>query len=182
MPIIFVSFLIEGSIHKAMRTVILLAFLFQIKLSIAQNLDLQAIRKDFNQGVKDKTLCEKYHEQLKEKAKTPIEKGYYGAFHMFMAKHTANPIKKMNYFKNGKGTLEELIKANPKDVELRFIRLCIQFYTPKYLGYHQDVEEDKKFVMDNLYKLEDKDTKNLIYKYLAGAKMYTDTELALLAR
>lgn len=165
-----------------MRTVILLVVLAQIKVCFAQNIDLQAIRKDFNKGVKDKELCEKYHKQLEESANTAVEKGYYAAFHMFMAKHTSNPIKKMGYFKKGKNILETVIKANPKNVELRFIRLCIQFYTPRYLGYHNEVEGDKEYVMNNLYKLEDKETKDLIYKYLAGAKMYTDSELTLLGR
>lgn len=165
-----------------MRAVIILFLLVQVTLSMAQNVDLQAIRKDFNKGVKDKALCEKYHGQLEEAARGPVEKAYYGAFHMFMAKHTSNPIKKMSYFRNGKNILEKTIKANPDDVELRFIRLCIQYYTPKYLGYHHEIEVDKEFVMNNLHKLEDKETKSLIYKYLAGAKMYTDAELALLGR
>ena len=164
------------------RLVILLGMLVLVKLSTAQTVDLHAIRKDFNKGVQDKALCEKYHKELEENANTTIEKGYYAAFHMFMAKHTGNPLKKMGYFKNGKNALEDIIKANPENIELRFIRLCIQFYTPKYLGYHHEINKDKAFVMNNLYKLSDKETKNLIYRYLEGAKMYTDDELALLGR
>ncbi|MBE8714901.1 hypothetical protein [Sphingobacterium hungaricum] len=148
----------------------------------AQSLDLKAIRQDFNQGHKNENLCKKHLSSLEKNAKSPVEKGYAAAYHMFMARHTANPIKKMSYFKNGKNMLEKQIDANPNDVELRFIRLCIQYYIPDYLGYNSDVSNDKKFVMNNLYKLKDESTKDLIYNYLKGAKMYSTDELALLGR
>ncbi|MCL7987193.1 hypothetical protein M8998_04470 [Sphingobacterium sp. lm-10] len=165
-----------------MRISILCFLLLQVCLCHAQKVDLNGVRKNFNQGVKNKELCERYHDQLQEGARTPIEKGYKAAFHMFMAKHTSNPIKKMSYFKNAKNMLEDVIEANPQEVELRFIRLCIQYYSPKYLGYHSDVEKDKTFVMNNLHKMSDKQAKQLIFNYLDGANMYTDSELALLGR
>jgi len=74
------------------------------------------------------------------------------------------------------------LKTNPNNVELRFIRLSIQYHIPKYLGYHNEIESDKDFVMNNLYKMSDKFTKEKIYKYLKGANMYTQDELALLGR
>lgn len=148
----------------------------------AQGLNLNDVRRDFNKGVKNEDLCEKYHKTLEKEADTPVEKGYEAAFHMFMAKHTSNPIKKMSYFNGGKKLLEKQITNNPNNVELRFIRLCIQYYVPGYLGYNSNVEEDKIFVMNNLYKMPDENTKDVIYNYLKGAKMYSDDELALLGR
>lgn len=148
----------------------------------AQSLNLNDVRRDFNKGVKNEDLCEKYHKTLEKEADTPIEKGYEAAFHMFMAKHTSNPIKKMSYFNGGKKLLEKQIANNPNNIELRFIRLCIQYYVPGYLGYSSNVEEDKMFVMNNLYKMADENTKDIIYNYLKGAKMYNEEELALLGR
>lgn len=148
----------------------------------AQKLNLDVVRSDFNKGVKDEVLCKKHLDALKAEANTPVERGYEAAFHMFMAKHTSNPFKKMSYFKTGRNMLEKEIKGSPNNVELRFIRLCIQYYIPKYLGYHHEVEQDKEYVMNNLYKMQDKTTKDKIYKYLKGANMYNASELALLAR
>ncbi|WP_140938429.1 hypothetical protein [Sphingobacterium lumbrici] len=148
----------------------------------AQDLNLNDVRRDFNKGVKNEDLCEKYHKILEKEADTPIEKGYGAAFHMFMAKHTSNPIKKMSYFNGGKKLLEKQIANNPNNIELRFIRLCIQYYVPGYLGYNSNIEEDKIFVMHNLYKMSDENTKDIIYNYLKGAKMYKEEELALLGR
>lgn len=144
-----------------------------------QSLNLHEIRKDFNKGVKDEDLCKSYLHALQKNAKTTVEKGYQAAFHMFMAKHTGNPIKKMSYFNGGKKILEQQIKADPNNTELRFIRLCIQYYIPDYLGYRGNIEDDKDFLLSNLYKMQDDKTKDLIYTYLKGAKMYDEEELSL---
>lgn len=148
----------------------------------AQKLDLQTIRNDFNKGVKDEALCKNHLAVLEEQADSPLERAYAAAFHMFMAKHTGNPFKKMRYFREGRDRLEDELALKPNDVEIRFIRLSIQYHIPDYLGYNDDIESDKVFVMNNLYKLSDSHVKAIIYKYLEGANMYTDTELALLGR
>lgn len=163
--------------YYATLTLILVTF-----VTYAQSLNLNEIRKDFNKGVKNEKLCQEHLDKLEKLAKSPLEKGYEAAFHMFMAKHTSNPFKKMNYFKGGKKLLEEQIKQEPKNTELRFIRLCIQYYIPSYLGYKSNIDEDKEYLVANLYKLKDQQAKDLIFDYLKGAKMYSDKELALLGR
>lgn len=148
----------------------------------AQSINLPDVRKDFNKGVKDENLCKKHLQKLKANSKTPLEKGYEAAFNMFMAKHTSNPFKKMGYFKEGRKLLESQIKIEPNNTELRFIRLCIQYYIPDFLGYKNNIEEDKDYLVANLYKLKDEEAKDVIYKYLKGANMYNSEELGLLAR
>lgn len=147
-----------------------------------QELKISDIRKDFKVGHKDEATCKKHLEALKKYADSPVERGYEAAYVMFMAKHTGNPLKKMSYFKNGKNMLEKEIETNPENVELRYIRLCIQYYIPSYLGYKGHIEEDKRYLRDNLYKLSDKHTKELLFNYLKGANMYTNADLSLLGR
>jgi len=159
-----------------------LVFVFMLCIADAQSINLSDVRKDFNKGVKDEDLCKKHLQSLKSNAKTPLEKGYEAAFNMFMAKHTSNPFKKMGYFKEGKKLLENQIKIEPNNTELRFIRLCIQYHIPDFLGYKNNIEEDKDYLVANLYKLKDDATKDIIYKYLKGANMYNSEELSLLAR
>ncbi|MGJ1447676.1 hypothetical protein ACR79S_12940 [Sphingobacterium spiritivorum] len=165
-----------------MHKLILIALLIIGKSAYAQKMNLDQMRKDFNKGVKNEELCKSHLEVLKKNAKSPEELGYYAAYHMFMANHTGNPFKKMSYFKGGRKILEDVIRKNPQNTELRFIRLCIQFYIPKFLNYHDNIETDKDFVMNNLYKMKDNDVKLLIFNYLKGANMYTSEELALLGR
>ncbi|HLT33220.1 MAG TPA: hypothetical protein VKZ98_05465 [Aquaticitalea sp.] len=147
-----------------------------------QTLNIADIRKDFKIGHKDEDICKKHLESLEKHADSPVERGYEAAYNMFMANHSSNPFKKMSYFKNGRDMLEKEISNNPNNVELRYIRLCIQYYIPSFLGYKQNIEEDKTFMVENLHKMNDKSTKELLYVYLKGAKMYSDEELALLGR
>lgn len=166
-----------------MKRIITLLFYVVIgTAAYAQNLDINEVRKNFNKGVKDENLCKQHLEALKKNAKTPLEKGYQAAFNMFMAKHTGNPLKKMSYFREGKKLLEQQIKVDPNNTELRFIRLCIQYHIPDFLGYKQNIDSDKSFIVNNLYKLPDDKTKKIIYQYLKGANMFSNEELALLAR
>lgn len=162
--------------------IVLFQLLVTTTVLFGQKLSLAEIRKDFKIGHKDEETCKKHLEALEEYADCPVERGYEAAYHMFMAKHSGNPLKKMSYFRSGKKMLEKEIANNPSEIELRYIRLCIQYYIPSYLGYKGNIEEDKDFMINNLYKLKDKETKQLIYTYLAGAKMYSDDELALLGR
>ncbi|MFD1770028.1 hypothetical protein [Sphingobacterium suaedae] len=167
-----------------MRKIFYIAIL-QVLTSVllsAQGLSIKDIRKDFKVGHKDETTCKRHLQALEKYADSPVERGYEAAYHMFMAKHISNPFKKMSYFKSGKQMLEKEIAANPSNVELRYIRLCIQYYIPSYLGYKDNIEEDKDFLVNNLYKLNDRATKELLYTYLKGAKMYSEQELALLGR
>ena len=150
--------------------------------TFAQNLDLAAIRKDFNKGVKDEELCKQRIKLLEKYDDIPEAKGYEAVFRMFMAKHSGNPLKKMSYFNSGKNILEKQIKANPSNTELRFIRLCVQYYIPAFLGYKDNIPQDKTFLIDNLYKMKDTSVKSIIYNHLKGAKMFTEKELELLGR
>lgn len=168
-----------------MRATCFCVILFHVMLSTAvygQDLKISDIRKDFKVGHKDEATCKKHLESLEKYADTPVERGYEAAYHMFMAKHTGNPLKKMSYFKSGKNMLEKEIESNPDNIELRYIRLCIQYYIPSYLGYKGNIDEDKNFLRDNLYKLSDKHTKELLFNYLKGANMYTNADLNLLGR
>lgn len=156
--------------------------IFFILLTHGQAIDLMHVRKDFNKGVKDESVCKKHYEQLDRYAKSPVEKGYEAAFHMFMAKHTGNPIKKMSYFKGGRNLLESQIQSSPNDVELRFIRLCIQHHIPGYLRYKSNIKEDKEFLISNLYKVPNSSVKEILFNYLKGANIFSYEELILLGR
>jgi hypothetical protein len=43
--------------------------------------------------------------------------------------------------------LSEAIKKEPKNLEIRFMRYICQEKTPSFLGYKENLEEDKKFIL-----------------------------------
>lgn len=47
--------------------------------------------------------------------------------------------------------LNEAVILSPSDIEIRFLRFSIQYYTPKWLGYSKNMEEDKTMIISNIH-------------------------------
>jgi len=69
------------------------------------------------------------------------------------------PLTKLKYFKRGKKQLDGLIKANPENIEMRYIRFLFQKEIPRFLGYHTNINEDYNLIVSTI---ED----SMIEKYL----------------
>jgi hypothetical protein len=87
-----------------------------------------------------------YTKLTKVKEPDPILKGYIGGVNIAQSKHAPLP-EKSEYLKTGTALLDNAIKENPNSLELIFLRLTIQINLPSFLGYHDNLEEDKKFVL-----------------------------------
>lgn len=88
---------------------------------------------------------------------------YVLALEMKAAEYTILPWKKLNIFNSKKDELNTLIKDNPDNIHLRYIRLFLQENTPKILGYTDNIEEDKSFL---IIKLKEKDSSDYLDKYI----------------
>ena len=73
---------------------------------------------------------------------------------MKQAEYKVLPWQKLNTFSKGKAKLEQLIKKEPKNANLRYVRLVIQEQLPKMLNYNSDIENDKHFLSE-LLKIKD---------------------------
>jgi hypothetical protein len=60
------------------------------------------------------------------------------------------PLTKLKYFKRGKKQLDGLIKENPDNIEMRYIRFLFQKQMPRFLGYHTSIEEDFKVIVSTI--------------------------------
>lgn len=81
-------------------------------------------------------------------------KAYVVSLKMKQAKYTFFPWSKLSVFNREKKTLNKLIKTNPNNVHLRYVRLVIQEKAPKILGYNKHVKEDKLF-LKSILKIKD---------------------------
>lgn len=135
-------------------------------LGFSQNLkEFRALlQKGENSEVYSKTLLEKSKKEYEE-SKKPIFEALYAVGNFFMAKHVGNPISKYSYFNKGKKLLENAVKREPKNLEIRFMRYLCQEKTPKFLGYNNDLETDKKFVLSEYKNCDDEDLVSFIKKY-----------------
>ncbi|WP_293904040.1 MULTISPECIES: hypothetical protein [unclassified Sphingobacterium] len=158
------------------RIVLTIVLFTLTKVGLGQQVNIDKVRKEYAVAVKDEDLCEHNLEALTEGAKSPTEKAYLAAYQILLAKHIGNPFKKVGQFKEGKKHLEEVIKENPNHIEARFIRWSVQVHAPSFLGYNNNILEDKNFLVKNLYKLPNDEAKSIIYNYLKGANPYLKGE------
>lgn len=109
--------------------------------------DLELVRQQYPLAASDKLVCQQMIDLLqRHKEKTNVHLVYLGAFQAIWATHTWNPAQKLRTFNKGKENVEKAVKADPDNVEIRFVRYTIQSKSPKFLGYNDNVEADKAFV------------------------------------
>lgn len=114
-------------------------------ISVGYSQELEDIRYNYSQAATNKLLCKQMIYKLRNDSE-PIRVAYLGAFQTIWAKHTLNPFEKLKTFKEGKANIEESVAQSPSDTEIRFIRLSVQLNAPKFLGYSNNIEEDKKII------------------------------------
>jgi len=106
----------------------------------------------------------------------PLFSGYKACGTMMMAKYVFNPFSKLSYFKKGKNLLEKAILADATNIELRFLRFSVQTNIPSFLGYDDDIENDKKFLILSLSAVKDQTLKAMIISYFKKCGCLTNNE------
>lgn len=102
---------------------------------------------------------------------SPTIKGYQAMAFMLKSKESWNPYHKFDYFLKGKNLLENAIQEDYFNIELRYLRLCLQSSLPGILNYDQNIGEDQKFILARWKSIEDEDLQNKIRKALLDLKL-----------
>lgn len=141
-----------------MKKLLIFLFLGSALMSYSQN--MLSYRTLMNKGVESEaatnTLLSNSKKAFAETNK-PIYQAFYAMGTMLLAKHTGNPIRQFSYFKKGKTTLDSAAKADPKNVEIRFLRYLTQSNAPAFLGYNKDIQHDKAFILSEYKNSSDQD-------------------------
>jgi len=140
---------------------------------------LVEIRGMYAQAATDKGASEKLTAVLSKIDTTspPVFVCYKGASEMVRAKYLFNPLNKMGKFNTGKTLIEFAVKHDPENIEVRFVRFCIQVNLPAFLNYSSNIGEDKKYLIDNINHVDDIDLKKNIINFLSNPKYCTEEEI-----
>lgn len=144
-----------------------MTFLLLLCFQLLTNADLSTLRSLYNEASVDKVKAIKLL-AIAEKNSTisSVFTGYLGAGKIIMAKHAFNPYTKWNLFNEGKDILESAIASDQNSLELKYLRLTIQMNVPSFLGYKNNIIQDKAFIKKNIAEVKDKELQTLIKKYL----------------
>ncbi|MDY0090559.1 MAG: hypothetical protein RBR78_09360 [Flavobacteriaceae bacterium] len=133
-----------------MRKFLQLVFVLFLATTSVYATDFESIRKNYDQFVSDKELCQKTLKQLSEsKNDSALHQAYLGVLETVWANHVISPFKKLKTFKSGKQNIDAAIGLEPENVEIRFIRLSVQKNAPSFLGYNNHIKEDTAFIKKN---------------------------------
>jgi len=127
------------------------------------------LRKDYNSINSE----EKLEQFIKKYKSFSCDKSipYLASSTMMKAQYAFSPIRKLNYFNEGKAKLEEYIKKNPASIEARYVRIMIQGTIPAFLNYKSDLQNDIKFVKENIERSDlTNEIKNTILKNINNLK------------
>lgn len=130
---------------KRLINVAVILFFIQVNVYANED-DLNYIRANYNKAVSDKILCAQIIQDLKLKKDEPVYMGYLGGFQAIWANHVFSPVTKLKVFNQGKEHIENAIKQDPENIELRFIRLSVQKNAPSFLGYSSMIDQDIDFL------------------------------------
>lgn len=156
---------------------ILIFLMLMANSEINQQSDLSVVRGLYQNAAEQETAAKKLLEITREdKTQRPVLLGYNGAGHMMMAKHVINPFSKMSHFNKGKNIYTSAIAAAPQNLELRFLRFSVQAEAPGFLGYKQNIEEDKELLLKGVGEIEDAQLQKMIIEYLLKSKEISSAE------
>ena len=149
-----------------MKKLVLVFLLFCSFVNAQSLVELRGyLQKVENSEEVSKTLISK-SKNAYDTTKKPIYMAFYAVGNFFMAKHAFNPIKKMSYFNEGKELMETALQSDPKNLEIRLMRLITQENAPAILGYNKQIKEDRSYLTKEYKNTADNDLKIYIKEYL----------------
>lgn len=147
------------------------------KAQLDQDAILAEVRNTMQYAFNEESVCYKLYDKVKHiNDPEPVLMGYIGALHIARSRFVPL-LDKRESLRKGEEKLEASIKLEPQNLELIFLRLSIQLNLPGFLGYNDNIESDKKFVINN-YKKASKVLKAKIVKFVNDSDDFTDNEKA----
>lgn len=140
--------------------------------------DLETLRNSYAKANESNTNTQNFIDTAeKQSGSDPVTVGYKAAAKIMEAKIVKNNRKAL--VKTGATSLENVIKNNPNNAELRLIRLSVQENIPKIVGYRGSLKDDKAFLLNN-YSKQNTALKGYIKRFAMQSKTMTEAERATL--
>lgn len=158
-------------------SILLPLFILFIPFSSAQNINLDALRREYAKANSDSSLCARLYQKItKDNSTDNTIICYKGAVTATMANHTKSKQEKLKLFNTGKKLMEESISKDSNNVELHFIRLTIQTNCPKILGYNKQIERDKNIILSNFSAVNNQVLRSKMSEFLLHSSALSESE------
>lgn len=133
------------------KVVITVLFIISGFLSEAESFTIEGARKAFHKAVLDESESRSFYEYMQSfENSAPTVTAYKAVSEAMLARVLWNPFSKINQVVKYQKEMEKAVAADPNDIEIRFLRLAIEYNLPSFLGMSDHVEEDVDIILANL--------------------------------
>ncbi|QMU29418.1 hypothetical protein [Adhaeribacter radiodurans] len=109
------------------------------------------LRKLYYQAAKDKKTYEQLAQHLTQyKGNDVLIQGFQAGIEGVGAKYASGLYSKLKHVRNSAREFEEVVKKDPHNPEIRFLRYTIEYHIPRYLLMSGHLQEDKKVIFNSL--------------------------------
>lgn len=152
-------------------------FLFSLISIVGNAQDVNTLRAQYPEAVESSAITAKMDAELSkvENAGKPVLLAYKGAVLTLKAKFSKKKSEKKEFFKEGVGFIESAVSADGSNIEIRYIRLSVQENSPRFLGYHKNMEEDKKFILKHFNSISSVELKDIIKDFVIKSKNFDES-------
>ncbi|RZM29121.1 MAG: hypothetical protein EOO88_06170 [Pedobacter sp.] len=161
-----------------MRLILLFILIVAANTAIA-NPDITELRELYSKAAMSKKSWRQLSKLLSpvDTKSSAVLVCYKGVADMMEAKYLISPWSKLSSFRSGKRLIEEAVRRDSKNPEIRFLRYSVQTNLPSFLDYNDDIAADRLFLISNAGQIKDKVLKNNIIQYLIEMKACTEEEI-----
>ena len=75
--------------------------------------------------------------------------------------------------------MEQAVQKDPENVEIRCVRLSVQENVPKITGYHKEIEEDRKYILDHYEGMDDDSAKKFVKGFVQQSESFSEDQKQL---
>lgn len=144
--------------------------------SLSSGTDLQEVRKLYIDAAVSKENMLKFSKMVEDYSGTNTTLTAYKAAALTLkAKFSTDFSQKKKLFTEGASLLEETLKKDASNAEIRMIRLSIQENAPKIVKYSDKKEEDKAFLLKN-YNKQNSEVQFVLKQFVKQSASFTDEE------
>lgn len=142
---------------------------------VKAQVSIETLRKEYYKLNTDSTACVNLFKKVSSSTNPDnLFIGYKGAVTASMANYVNAKGEKLKLFNTGRRLIDQSIAADSLNTELRFLRFTIQSNCPKALGYYQQIEPDKKYILAHLNSIRSPEQKIKMEEFLRTSKFVTE--------
>ncbi|GAB4230318.1 MAG: hypothetical protein Tsb0034_02160 [Ekhidna sp.] len=146
---------------------ILLTILLLLSGIFGFSQSLIEIRKEFHAAVLNSEESKAFHAYIHSVDKTsPTVLAYQAVSEAMLAQVSWNPFTKLSLVFKYDRLINEAVAQDEQNIEIRFLRLAIEYNLPSFLGLSTHMDEDLGLILENMQSVQSMDVDPFYGRYI----------------